>query len=322
MTTLTNERSTRWTLRHPQRLRLGSPASRTILFVLVVVVMGSGYVAIRVGVHSAPPLFLAATRFYLTAVVLLSVAATTGRTWWPQTRADWMAVAVLGVLVFAGTIGFLFVGQQQTTASVAAIVMCLGPVLTALVARAVLPDERFSPRQVAGIAFGLLGAVVVVHSSSTGVAFGSETGTGTGVAMVLCAAASGSLGSVLLSRLRTTATLTVQAGWGAVLGGVVLHAVSLGLGEPVGTVVWTPALLGVIAYLSVVVGGIGYVAFLVLLRTVGPTRTSFTAYASPVVAILLGWVFLHEPLTVGVALGFLAIVFGFVLLNADSGHTR
>ena len=80
-----------------------------------------------------------------------------------------------------------------------------------------------------------------------------------------------------------------------------------------GAVSWTPGLLWLLLYLSVVVGGVGYVAFLFLLRTVGPPRTSLTAYASPLMALLLGWVFLHESPTVTVLVGFALIVAGFAL---------
>jgi drug/metabolite transporter (DMT)-like permease len=307
----TDGRWTRWTTGSHVRSTLGAYAVTTGLFALVALVMGGGYVAIRAGVASVPPLFLAALRFYLTAVVLLSVAAATGQSWRLTTRADWTAVTVLGLLVFAAAVGLLFVGQQYTTAATAAVTMCLGPVLTALVARVLLPETRLSHRQAAGIGLGFLGAVVVVRPVSGGVAPDVDAGA----AVVFCAAASGSLGGVLLARLRTTAPLAVQAAWGALLGGAVLHAASVGLGEPAGTVVWTPTLLGLVAYLSVFVGAVGYVAVLTLIRTVGPTRTSFTAYASPPVAILVGWVVLHEPPTPGVAVGFFAILLGFVLSN-------
>jgi drug/metabolite transporter (DMT)-like permease len=138
--------------------------------------------------------------------------------------------------------------------------------------------------------------------------------------MVFCAAVSGSLGSVMLGRLESTAPATVQTAWGALLGGVILHAASTVFGEPAGAVEWTPSLLGLLLYLSVIVGGVGYVAFLILLRTIGPTRTSFTAYVSPVVAILLGWLLLHEPPTATVAIGLLSIMLGFLLLNGIGSH--
>jgi drug/metabolite transporter (DMT)-like permease len=106
------------------------------------------------------------------------------------------------------------------------------------------------------------------------------------------------------------------------LGGFVLHAASLGAGESSGAVVWTPTLVGLLLYLSVVVGGVGYVAYLSLLRTIGPTRTSFTSYVSPVVALLLGWLLLHESPTAGVVVGFALIVVGFVLLKREGGGSR
>lgn len=304
-------------LRYGYLRSLGPRTQSTVLFGVVVVVMGSGFVAIRVGVESVPPLFLASLRFYLTAAVLLAVTVSTGRAWWPHTWADLAAVTVVGVLLFAGAIGLLFVGQQYTTASVAAIVMCLGPVLTAAIARALLSSERFSRVQTVGIVIGLLGAIVVAQPDSS-----LAIGTGTGALLILCAAASGSLGSVLLGRIRTTVPPATQAGWGALLGGLILHTVSLGTGELSGAVLWTPALAGLLLYLSVVVGGVGYVAYLSLLRTIGPTRTSFTSYVSPVVALLLGWLFLHESLTVGAAAGFALIVVGFVLLKRGRSYPR
>lgn len=317
MTAITARSLAHRALRYGYLRGLDSRTQSTVLFGVVVVVMGSGFVAIRVGVESVPPLFLASLRFYLTAAVLLATTVSTGRAWWPQTWADWAAVTVIGVLLFAGAIGLLFVGQQYTTASVAAIVMCLGPILTAAIARALLPSERFSRMQTVGMVIGLLGAIVVAQPGS-----GLEIGTGTGALLIFCAAVSGSLGGVLLGRVRTTVPPATQAAWGALLGGFVLHTVSLGTGESIGAVVWTPTLAGLLLYLSVVVGGVGYVAYLSLLRKIGPTRTSFTSYVSPVVALLLGWLFLHESLTVGVVTGFALIVVGFVLLKREGGNSR
>jgi drug/metabolite transporter (DMT)-like permease len=219
------------------------------------------------------------------------------------------------VLVFGGAIGLLFLGQQHTTAAVAAVGMCLGPVLTALLAGLLVPGERLSRRGAAGVVLGLAGAVLVARSGAVGVGPVTGVGAGFGAVLVVSAAASGSLGGVLLARLRATAPLTTQAGWGAALGGLVLHAASLWAGEPAGGVVWTPALVGVLLYLSVVVGGVGYVTLLALIRTVGPTRTSFASYASPLVTVLVGLVVLGEPVTSGVVTGFLSILAGFLLVN-------
>lgn len=285
------------------------------LFGVVALVMGVGYVTVRIGVTSAPPLAIATLRFYLTAVVLLGFASTTGRVCRPRTLHDWATIAVLGLFVFAGSIGFLFLGQRDTPASVAAVLMSLGPVLTVLFARVLLPDDRFTRRQSVGVFLGVAGTVAIANPSSDGLA----STDGLGVLLVLCAAASGGLGSVLLGRLESSMPLSTLAGWGSLLGGFVLHAASVGTGQSVGLVAWTPTLVLVLAYLSVVVGACGYVVLVHLVRTLGPARTSLTAYASPVVTILVGWAFLHEPVTREVALGLVTIGLGFVFLNGTVG---
>mgnify|MGYP006290569605 CR=1 FL=1 len=293
------------------------------LFSVVVLVMGSGYVAIRIGVETVPPLFLGAVRFYLASLVLLGVAGATGMDWLPRSKHDWAAIFVLGFLVFAGAIGFLFVGQQWTSAGSAAVVMCVGPVRTALIARVLLPGERLSPRQTTGIGLGLLGAMVItipggiIPGGGSGV--GGGGGAGVGAVLVFCAAISGSLGSVLLGRIRTVTAPTVQTGWGALVGGLVLHGASLGLGEPSGTVTWTPTQLWLLVYLSVAVSGLGYVSLLSLLRVVGPTRTSFTSYGSPIVAVVLSSLLLHESISAGTVIGFATILAGFIFLNWRGG---
>ncbi|MFC4245932.1 DMT family transporter [Natribaculum luteum] len=279
-----------------------------LLFVATAVVMGCGYVAIRVGTETVPPAFLAAVRFDLSAAILLSYAVTRGR-WYPQARADVAAILLLGGLVFAGTIGFLFVGQQYTTASTAAIVMSLGPVLTALVASALVPEECLSRTDALGVGLGLVGAVVLVYPSPGGI------DGGMGVVFVLCAVVCSSLGTVLLSLLETTLSTPALTGWGALLGGLVLHLVSVGLAEPVGTVRWQPGAVVAVLYLAVVVSVGGYVAYLLLLAEVGPARSSLTSYASPVVATVVGWSILGEVVTAVTLLGFFVTTAGFVATN-------
>ncbi|WP_254767421.1 DMT family transporter [Salinilacihabitans rarus] len=281
-----------------------------ILFVAVALVMGTGYVAIRIGTETVPPTVLAAVRFDASAAILLAYAFASGR-WRPRTTADAVAILVLGELVLAGTVGLLFVGQQYTTPAVAAVVMGLGPVVTVPIAYLLVPGERLSRTDLVGVVLGFVGVAIVASPSPTAVAAGETVG----IALVLCAAISSSLGAVLLGRLETTLPLTSLTGWGALVGGVTLHLVGVGTGGSIGTAEWTPAAIAATVYLATVVGIGGYAAFLVLLAAVGPTRTSLTSFASPLVAIVAGWLVLGEGVTAVTLAGFLVVVGGFVALN-------
>ncbi|KYH24709.1 putative DMT superfamily transporter inner membrane protein [Halalkalicoccus paucihalophilus] len=281
-----------------------------LLFAIVALVMGVGYVAIGVGTETVPPPLLAAFRFDASASILLTYAFVRGR-WRPRTTADVLAIVVLGEFVLAGTVGFLFAGQQYITVSIAAVVMGLGPIVTVPFAYLLVPGERLSRADLVGVALGFCGVAIVANPLPAE----ATTGSAVGIAFICCAVLSSSLGGVLLSRLETDLSMLSLTGWGALLGGVTLHLVSVGLGETGGAIAWTPTSIAALVYLGVVVGIGGYTALLSLLAEVGPTRTSLTSFASPVVAIIAGWLVLGEAVTVLTLVGFLVVTVGFVVLN-------
>ncbi|WP_175424210.1 DMT family transporter [Haladaptatus sp. W1] len=279
----------------------------------VTLVMGVGYVAIGIGTETVPPTVLAAFRFDVSAGVLLTYAVLSGH-WRPRTTVDVLAIITLGELVFAGTIGFLFVGQQYTTASIAAVVMGLGPIVTIPIAYLLVPSERLSRADIVGLLLGFFGVVIVANPSPAQAA----TGANAGIVFVCCAVLSSSLGGVLLSRFETELSPLALTGWGALLGGTTLHVVTIGLGESTETISWTPASIVVLVYLAVIVGIGGYAALLVLLSEVGPTRTSLTSFASPIVAIGAGWFLIGEVVTVTTLVGLVVVVGGFAVSNWSS----
>jgi drug/metabolite transporter (DMT)-like permease len=284
-----------------------------ILFATVTLIMGMGYVAIGIGTETIPPTVLAAFRFDVSAVVLLTYAVLSGH-WRPRTTVDVFAIITLGELVFAGTIGFLFVGQQYTTPSIAAVVMGLGPIVTIPIAYLLVPSERLSRADIVGVLLGFFGVAIVANPSPAQAAMGANVG----IAFVCCAVLSSSLGGVLLSRFETELSPVVLTGWGALLGGMTLHLVSIGLGESARTISWTPASLVALVYLAVIVGVGGYTALLVLLTEIGPTRSSLTSFASPIVAIGAGWFLVGEAVTVTTLVGLVVVVGGFALPNWSS----
>lgn len=87
------------------------------LFLFMGMAFGVAFPAIKAGLADAPPLLFAALRYDLAALLLLAYAAFVLRDWRPHRRADWLAVLAGGVLFF-GSSGFLYLGQQYTTAGV------------------------------------------------------------------------------------------------------------------------------------------------------------------------------------------------------------
>ncbi len=102
-------------------------------------------------------------------------------------------------------------------------------------------------------------------------------------------------GSVLAHRWHVRLDPLVGGGWQMLAGGVVDLAVALALGEH-RTATWDWKGLGAILYLVVFGSWVGYSAYVYLLHHLPTAKVSTYAYVNPVVAVILGWLILGEPI--------------------------
>jgi probable blue pigment (indigoidine) exporter len=277
-------------------------------FLLVTLLFGAVFPAIKVGLADVPPLLFAAARYYLSAALLLGYALLTTDRWRPRTRGDRTAVLAGGVLFVGGT-GLSFVGLQFTTSGVGAIVFSLIPTLTVLVAWVLLPDERPNRRGVLGVCVGFLGVAIVVRPDPS-----IETSV-VGELLVLSATAGVALGTVLVRRSRPTMAVVALTGWAMAVGATVQLGFALALGESLAAVRPTPSALAALLYLAVVGGAVGFVIYFTLLERLGALEINLIAYLVPIVTLAIGWAVLGEPIVPTTLVGFLVVLVGFALLT-------
>ncbi|SDF27890.1 DMT family transporter [Halorientalis regularis] len=282
-------------------------------FLLLATLWGFSFPAISVGLEALPAVLFAAFRYDVAAVILLGVTGVraTGRSWLPSTRADYTAVAGGGLFLIAGN-AFLFLGQQTVPSGVAAIIQGLVPIATVLWALVLLPEERVSALGAAGIVVGFLGVALVIRPDPANL-FAADL---VGKLLICVQVASVALGGVVVQRAQPDIGGTTLAGWSMAAGGVVLHAISVGLGEPL--TVPAGLSLAAIAYLGVFATAIAFFLYFRILDRYGATETSLVAYVVPVVATLAGVVLLDERITVASLAGFAVIFVGFLLLKRSA----
>lgn len=297
------------------------PASRygdAALFLAVSIAFGTAFPAIEVGLTALPPLSFAAARYSLSAVLLLGYASVSAHVraagsaarWLPATRRDLTAVAVGGTLLVGAT-GLTFVGQQFTTGGVAAILVSLSPLVTALLAWPLLPEERLSRRGVAGVFVGLLGVGLVLSPDPAALL----DPTLVGKASILVATVSVSLATVLVRRTRPSLPTVPFTGWAMALGAALQAGAAALVGESVPAAALTPAAVGAVAYLGAVAGAGGFVGYFTLLRRVGALEANLVTYVNPVVAVVVGALLLDERVAATAAAGFLLVATGFLLVK-------
>lgn len=280
---------------------------------MLAVVWGAGFTAIEVGLVHLPPLLFASYRFDVGAIVTLGALALLGGLELPRVRSDWQAIIAAATLLVFGNGFLLFFGQDFTTGSIAAVVYSLNPVMTAAFAAILLSGAVLDGRDVAGIALGLVGVVLVARPSPTA-SPEAMNANAIGALLIFGAVLAVSSGSVLVRRFDAEMGSISVTGWAMAAGALLFHIASPLLGEPL-TVPVRAETFGAIAYLGIGGSSLGYGAYFVLLKRRGPFAVNLVNYAIPLVAAVTGWVLLGEQLAPLAILGFVFIIAGFLVIN-------
>ncbi|HYT05468.1 MAG TPA: EamA family transporter [Gemmatimonadales bacterium] len=278
-----------------------------VAYLVVCVFWGSTYLAIRVGVGVLPPFLFAGLRFLLAGALLLAIALALGDTL-PRRAADWRTQAIVGVLLLTGGNAFVVWAEQYTPSGIASIFVVTVALWMAFF-DAIIPGGSgdLNWRVVAGLLLGLLGTALLVGASPAEIVHADLRGP-----MALTAAsASWSLGSVYGKRHRTDTSPYVGAALQMLAGGALVALLGTALGE------WsrwhlTAKGASAIAYLVLFGSILGYSAYTYALRHASPTIVGTYAYVNPVIAVLLGWLILHEPVTAR-TFGAMALILGAVV---------
>ncbi len=263
-----------------------------VAYLVVCVFWGSTYLAIRVGVGELPPFLFAGVRFLCAGLVLLGLASALGDRL-PRRAADWRTLAIVGLFLLAGGNAFVVWAEQYTPSGVASLFVVTVALWMAFF-DAIIPGGSgdLNWRVVAGLVLGFIGTSLLVGASPAQLLHADLRGP----LALTGASASWSLGSVYAKRHPTETSPYIGAAVQMIVGGSAVALLGTGLGE------WhawhlTTKGFGAIAYLVVFGSILGYTAYSYALRHASATIVGTYAYVNPVIAVLLGWLILHEPVT-------------------------
>ena len=278
------------------------------LFLALGLIWGMPYLLIRIAVAEIDPLVMAFGRTLIGAILLLPVAIYR-RALGPAFRR-WRVLLVFTLVEITGP--WLLLGHAETrlNSSTAGLLLAAVPLIAAVIV-AKLGHERLHGRRLAGLMIGLAGVAALVGLDI-------HVSDWIAVAEIALTSLGYAIGPIIISRrLNDVPPLGVVAG--SLLIAVVLYA-------PFAPLLWpaqasTGAIASVVG-LGVFCTAIAFLAFFALIAEVGPARATVITYINPVVAIILGVLFLHEPLTLGMAIGFPLVIAGSILGTARMRESR
>jgi drug/metabolite transporter (DMT)-like permease len=275
---------------------------------ILILIWSTTWAVIRVGLRGVPPFTGVALRFAIAAVVLLALAPVLGvklgrqsqerRVWWINT-----------FLTFTIPYGVLYWAEQWLPSGLAAVVFATTPLLTALAAHVALPAERLTARSVLGVLVGF-GGIAVLFSGDLQALGGSQVAKAAAVLLIapLCAA----LSNVAVKRwgggVHPLSIAAVPMAATAVLMGLFSRVAESG--RPV--TFNTPAVLSLL-YLGLIGSALPFTLYFWLLRRQSATGMSMINYATPILAVAIGTVFLDEPFTLRIVVGASLVLAGVAL---------
>jgi drug/metabolite transporter (DMT)-like permease len=283
-----------------------APRSFAPLYPLLFVALWStGFIGAKFGLPDAPPLTFLSWRYAIVLVLMGGVAWHT-RAPWPRTAREWLHIGVSGVLVHAAYLGGVFVAiSRGLPAGVAALVVGLQPVLTALGAGLLL-GERVRPQQWVGLGLGFVGVALVVANKVA-----ASVGNTALLAMlvpVVVALLAITVGTLYQKRFCPTFDLRT----GSViqfLPSLALTALVAGATET-GQVHWTPSFVFAMAWLVLVLS-VGAVSLLnMLIRSGTAVNVASLFYLVPPATAVVAWALFGETLSGLALLGMGLTVFG------------
>lgn len=272
------------------------------------VLWGASFFFSKVALAELPPFTLVLGRFGLAALALLVAARVSGHRM-PRSPQLWAGFLVLGALNSFIPFGLIAWGQVQLTSGLASILNATTPLFTALVAH-VWGDERLTGNRVAGVLVGFAGVCVLIGPGAL-----ANLGAHTLAELaILGAAVSYAFAGSYGRRFRALPPVVAVAGMMTTASALALP-VALVMDRPwtlsVGAPTWG-ALLG----LSLLSTALGFVIYFRLLSTAGATNVMLVTLLMPVIALLLGWLLLGEPVTGTALAGMALIVCGLLAIDA------
>ena len=283
-----------------------------VAWIVVCVVWGTTYLAIRVALESVPVALLAGLRWATAGVLLATLLPFFGERL-PHPRT-WKSIAIAGFLMAVIGNGGVVWAQQHVPSGLAAVVVAMVPFWTVVV-EALLPrGERLTGRILSGLGLGFLGIVVLIWPE---LMIGGQSGRFfvAGVIALQIACLGWALGTSYTKRNAMSVSPLPAAAMQMLLSGVMLSAIATATGEW-SRLAFTPRTAGAMIYLVVVGSVVGYTAFVHALKHLPISTVSLYAYVNPLIAVVLGTLLLSEPFSLRILIASALVFSGIAVVRS------
>ena len=269
-----------------------------IRLISLAAIWGASFLFMRVLAPVVGVLWSAEVRVGLAGIALLIMMYVTGRAM--NFRENWKSFLILGTINSALPFALYSYAALSIPAGYSAIVNATSPLWGAVMGAAFL-DERLTLRKMAGMAIGVLGVAFLVRLGP--VEFNSKLV----LAVLACVGATLCYAIVgVYTKKKLTGITPMQMATGSQVGAAFVLLPFLPLAPVQGEITASIAMVGIA--LALLCSAVAYLIYFRLMADLGPTKALTVTFLIPLFALLWGYLFLNEHITVNTAIGCAGVV--------------
>jgi drug/metabolite transporter (DMT)-like permease len=317
-----------------------------LILVSLWIINGSSFIAIKIAIDTIPPLLSAGLRFSISGGILFTayflqiesaqrkekhntqkyqaekynaqIELSSMSSQAQITKRQWKHSVVLGLTLFVGGQGLLTWGAQYLSSGITGLLNSTIPLWVAIIGYLIYKErkktglgQKLTKSTILGLSAGFGGLMLLVAPS---ISTGDLSPIGT--AALMGSSIAWALGSIYSSKADLPVSILASSGMIMITGGLMLTAISFGLGEyrDVNLLQVSGQSVAAQIYLIAIITVVGFTDFYWLLRVTSASLANTFAYVSPVIAVLLGWAILHEKITAITIIAMIVILVGVALM--------
>jgi len=278
-----------------------------LMYILLCLIWGSTWLAIKIGLSQAPPLLTASLRFLLAMTILIAIAKVNKYSY-PRSIRQLLRLGYPGLYMYGVSYALIYLAEQRISSALTAILFGSFPFFVALLSLRRLKHEHLPWYGWLGLTVGFAGVALISYDSklASGDLF-------LGSLLAIGGSFAAAWGMVAHKQQFVEVNIVVSTSVQMITGGIMLVLSTLIFERPINLSL-SAAAVGSIVYLAVFGTVVTFLGYYWLLRRMTAVRVSSIAFITPMVAVFVGVGFGGEMLTTLTFIGTILILSGIAMI--------
>ncbi len=278
-------------------------------YLLICLIWGSTWLAIRIGLDSLTPIFSAGLRF-LSAAIFVFIMMKFRRISLQKDSNSIKLYLILGIFSFIIPYGLVYWGEQFIPSGLTSIIFAVMPFFVILFSKIFIPELSAGKEQIFGSVIGF-GGIVIIFSENLVI---DISGYMMGMFAVLLSSSMQGWIAVHLKKHGGQLNPLTMNFVPLLIAGVSMTVLGF-LFEDHKPWKFNTAAIGSILYLAFFGTSIAFTTYYWLMKKINVVLLSLSTLITPIIAVLLGWLILNEKLSFRELLGSVLVLIGILFAN-------